>query len=190
MTNTLPFEIPQPFENTWSSCASSRGVKLLLLCLFFINNKIFASSNYATEQEFKTKSAIASTIYFFDLHNNSCQCIAPIRKTQPTHLINIATFSTFATLQSQFQIHWTWNSIPNWLHLQQRQLSSHWSWQANIKEQYKCLPSCSAVCTPLDLAYNTFAVWWNLAKTYICRSNACWLLCSYLGYRLPTTTPI
>jgi hypothetical protein len=29
-TNTIPIEIPQPFDNTWSPCASSRGVKLLI----------------------------------------------------------------------------------------------------------------------------------------------------------------
>ncbi|KAI2502222.1 hypothetical protein MHU86_12274 [Fragilaria crotonensis] len=29
-TNTIPIEVPQPFEDTWSPCASSRGVKLLL----------------------------------------------------------------------------------------------------------------------------------------------------------------
>ena len=29
-TNTIPIEIPQPFEDTWSPCASSRGVKLLI----------------------------------------------------------------------------------------------------------------------------------------------------------------
>jgi hypothetical protein len=29
-TNTTPIEIPQPFEDTWSPCASSRGVKLLI----------------------------------------------------------------------------------------------------------------------------------------------------------------
>jgi hypothetical protein len=28
--NTIPLEIPQPFEDTWSPCASSRGVKLLI----------------------------------------------------------------------------------------------------------------------------------------------------------------
>ena len=27
--NTVPIEIPQPFEDTWSPCASSKGVKLL-----------------------------------------------------------------------------------------------------------------------------------------------------------------
>ena len=29
-TKTIPIDIPQPFEDTWSPCASSRGVKLLL----------------------------------------------------------------------------------------------------------------------------------------------------------------
>ncbi|KAI2495636.1 hypothetical protein MHU86_18865 [Fragilaria crotonensis] len=29
-SNTIPIEIPQPFEDTWSPCASSRGVKLLI----------------------------------------------------------------------------------------------------------------------------------------------------------------
>jgi hypothetical protein len=29
-TNTIPIEIPQHFEDTWSPCASSRGVKLLI----------------------------------------------------------------------------------------------------------------------------------------------------------------
>ena len=29
-TNTIPVDIPQPFEDTWSPCASSRGVKLFL----------------------------------------------------------------------------------------------------------------------------------------------------------------
>jgi hypothetical protein len=28
--NTIQIEIPQPFEDTWSTCASSRGVKLLI----------------------------------------------------------------------------------------------------------------------------------------------------------------
>jgi hypothetical protein len=29
-TNTIPFEFPQPFENTWLPCASLRGIKLLI----------------------------------------------------------------------------------------------------------------------------------------------------------------
>jgi hypothetical protein len=29
-TNTIPIEIPQPIEETWSPCACSRGVKLLI----------------------------------------------------------------------------------------------------------------------------------------------------------------
>jgi hypothetical protein len=29
-TNAIPIEIPQPFEDTWSPCASSREVKLLI----------------------------------------------------------------------------------------------------------------------------------------------------------------
>jgi hypothetical protein len=29
-TNTIPIDIPQPYEDTWSPCVSSRGVKLLL----------------------------------------------------------------------------------------------------------------------------------------------------------------
>ena len=29
-TNTIPVDIPRPFEDTWSPCASSRGVKLFL----------------------------------------------------------------------------------------------------------------------------------------------------------------
>ena len=34
-------------------------------------------------------------------------------------------------LQSKFRIPWMWNSIPTWLHFQQKQPTSHWSWQAH-----------------------------------------------------------
>jgi hypothetical protein len=32
--NTIPIEVPQPFEDTWSPCASSRGVMLLLSTIY------------------------------------------------------------------------------------------------------------------------------------------------------------
>ena len=47
-TNTIPIEFPQPFEDTWSPCASSRGVKLHI------------STTYASHRTFKSGDFIGA----------------------------------------------------------------------------------------------------------------------------------
>ncbi|KAI2496235.1 hypothetical protein MHU86_18286 [Fragilaria crotonensis] len=57
-TNTIPIEVPQPFEDTWSPCASSRGVKLLLstICASHRTSKVPTSLAHI----YKPKSSVAT----------------------------------------------------------------------------------------------------------------------------------
>jgi hypothetical protein len=70
-TNTIPIEIPQPFEETWSPCASSRGVKLLI------------SRTYASHRTLRTKlKSLAVTLSDFHwnmriIYLNRPNCLEP-----------------------------------------------------------------------------------------------------------------
>ncbi len=60
-------------------------------------------------------------------------------------------------LQSQCWIPWVWNSISNWLHFQQRQPTSHWSWQAHHWRTAQMPLPPLGHCKLLYLAHNTCA---------------------------------
>ncbi len=96
-------------------------------------------------------------------------------------------------LQSQCWIPWMWNSIPTWLHFQQKQPTSLWSWQAHHWEtiQRPSLPLCRMYAT---LACLQHGCQYPLCSLQTCKSLYLpwWsqFLCSYLAHRLPTKAPI
>ncbi len=96
-------------------------------------------------------------------------------------------------LQSQFWIPWMWNSIPTWLHFQQKQPTSLSSWQAHHwgTIQRPSLPLCLMNAT---LACLQHRCQYPLCSLQTCKSLYLpwWsqLLCSYLAHRLPTKAPI
>jgi hypothetical protein len=171
--NTTPIEIPQPFENIWSSCASSRGVKLLLLCfIIFVNKMLYVGSNDATKQQFTNSVQNCFDVKFLGPAQWFLQRMHSHQQKHTTHTLGQHCY-VLNTLQcynpnSKFPEHETPLAPDFAFSNNNRPVTDHD--KHIIGEECKCPPFCSAVCTPLDLAYNTFAVC-NLAKAYTYPGN-------------------
>jgi hypothetical protein len=170
---TIPIEIPQPFENTWSSCATLRGVKLLLLCfIFFVNKMLYVGSNDTTKQKFKTsvRNRVKATFLgpaqrFLQMHSH--------QQTDTTHILDQNCF-VLKLLQrynpkSEFPERETPPPTDFTFSKDNRPVTDHD--KRIIEKQHKHQPFRSTVwCMLLYLAYNTQA---DINSAFCKPANAC-----------------
>ena len=162
-TNTLPIEIPQPFENTWSSCATSRGVKLLLLCIISLSTKCsMLAAMTLPNKNSKPLSVIISMLHILDLHNGSCKCIAI---DQHCYVLNtLQRYNPklkFPERETPFPPDFTFSK-------DNRPVTDHD--KRIIDKQHKHQPFRSTACMLLYLAYNTQA---NINSAFCKLAKAC-----------------